>query len=134
MPRILLVDDDEGFRAALKAGLERLGYESLEVGTGEEALVVARTHLPDAVVLDLSLPDMDGTDVCRSLKNHPETSAVPIIIVTGHGDQEDRIACFEAGVDSFMNKPIRLREIGLRLRVLLSRTSGSSERPSLDVH
>lgn len=121
MPRILLADDDVGFRVALKIGLERLGYEILEVGVGADVILVTRTHRPDAVILELELPDMTGIAVCRALKEHLDTRAVPIVILTGSGDRDDRSKCFEAGVDSFLMKPARLREIGLRLRVLLPR-------------
>ena len=120
-PRILIVDDHAGYRAALRLALARSGYEVVELDRGAGVLRVARAIHPDAVILDLDLPDVPGGVLCAQLKARPETSMIPIIIATGRGTEQDRVDGFEAGADDFVVKPFSLRELLLRLRVLVGR-------------
>jgi len=121
MPRILIVDDHAGYRWALKTGLEKAGYEVLELDRGGETLEVACRRKPDAILLDLDLPDVRGTVLCAQLKAKAQTASIPVVIATGSGSEQDRIEGFEAGADDFVVKPFSLRELHLRLRVLVKR-------------
>ena len=119
MARILIVDDETNYRVVLRACLERAGHEVLELARGAEVLELACSRKLDAILLDFDLPDGSGTDVCRSLKANAATSCIPVIMVTGRTGEQDRVACFEAGADDLVGKPFSLRELLLRLRVLV---------------
>ncbi len=121
MARILIVDDESNYRALLRACLERAGHEVLDLARASEVLEVVSSRKPDAVLLDFDLKDALGTDVCRLLKAHPATSSVPVIMVTGRTGEQDRVDCFEAGADDLVGKPFSLRELLLRVRVLVRR-------------
>jgi two-component system phosphate regulon response regulator PhoB len=121
MARILIVDDETNYRVLLRACLERAGHEVLDLGRGAEVLELARSRQPDAILLDFDLPDGLGTDVCRSLKANAATSSIPVIMVTGRTGEQDRVECFEAGADDLVGKPFSLRELLLRVRILVQR-------------
>src|SRR5207248_8772497 len=93
-PRILLVDDEVSIQRAVAPLLRARGYDVDVVGTGADALKIARTQPPDLVVLDLGLPDMEGTDVCRRLR---ADSAVPIVVLSGRGSESDKVAALDLG-------------------------------------
>lgn len=137
--RILIVDADDSFRSILKEGLEELGYEVFGVASGVEGMVAALTLAPDAIVVELDLPDVEGNVLCQRLKVHPKTAGVPVLMVTVRGAPEARIRAFEAGADSVVLKPVGLRELQLRLRVLLPPRSdpaarnGTRRAPGIDI-
>ena len=108
--RLLVVEDDPTIAGSLGSGLERFGFEATICGTGEECLRIAPQH--DLVLLDLGLPDMDGTEVCRRLR---ERSAVPIIVLTARGDEVDRVVLLELGADDYLVKPFGFRELVARI-------------------
>jgi DNA-binding response OmpR family regulator len=120
--RVLVVEDDPSIAAPLQAGLAREGYEVDLATTGEQALAETAA---DLVLLDLGLPDLDGRDVCRRLR---ERSAVPIIVVTARGEELDRVVLLELGADDYLVKPFGFRELVARMRAVLRRAGGSSER------
>jgi DNA-binding response OmpR family regulator len=126
-PRILIVDDHAGYRTALGLALARSGYDVVELDCGSGVPKLARALRPDAVILDLDLPDVPGGTVCAQLKAQPETRMIPVIIATGRGTEQDRVDGFEAGADDFVVKPFSVRELVLRLRVLVGR------RPALPI-
>ena len=114
--RVLIVEDEVTIAAPLADGLEREGFEVARVANGAEALAAPE---PDIVLLDLRLPDMDGLDVCRRLR---ERSRVPIIIVTARGEEADRVVGLELGADDYVVKPFGLRELIARIRAVTRRS------------
>lgn len=114
-PRVLLVDDSEPVREAYTLLLSESGYDVQAVGDGAEALRSAAESPPDAVVLDLGLPGLDGLQVIRALKAAPATARIPVITLTGRDDPASRIACERAGSAAYLVKPIPTQQL---LRVL----------------
>jgi DNA-binding response OmpR family regulator len=113
---VLLVEDDTSIAEPLAAGLRREGFEVEHVGTGGEALAAP---IPDIVLLDLRLPDIDGFTVCRELRAR---SDVPIIVVSARGEEVDRVVGLELGADDYLVKPFGLRELIARIRAVTRRT------------
>ncbi len=128
---ILIVDDEQDLLSTLTYNLEREGYQTRTATTGSEALEQAqKSPVPDLILLDLMLPDRTGTEICRLLKSQPDTKTVPVIMLTAKGDEIDRVVGFEVGADDYVTKPFSVRELLLRMRAVLRRTSGPS--PSAD--
>lgn len=117
-PVILLVEDDPHIRRFLRASLVTQGYELLEAGTGKEGLALAASRVPDVVLLDLGLPDMEGIQVIKQLRTW---SAVPIIILSARGQERDKVANLDAGADDYLTKPFGVGELLARMRVALRR-------------
>jgi two-component system KDP operon response regulator KdpE len=118
MTRILIVEDDIALCAALTANLEARGYRVEAVHDGRSALEHLADRSPDAVVLDLGLPDLDGTEVLASVRL---TSAVPIVVLTARDDRNDKISALDAGADDYITKPFDSDELAARLRAALRR-------------
>ncbi|GAA4007802.1 response regulator transcription factor [Allokutzneria multivorans] len=116
--RVLVVDDDLTVRDVVRRYLELAGHEVELAGDGEEALRMAAEREPDLVVLDLMLPGVDGLEVCRRLR---ERSAVPVIMLTARGDEEDRVLGLSLGADDYVSKPFSARELALRVSSVLRR-------------
>jgi two-component system, OmpR family, KDP operon response regulator KdpE len=123
--RILIVDDERPIRRFLNASLSG-EYLILEATTGEEALAVTASGRPDAIILDLGLPDMDGVEVTRRLR---EWIQVPIIVVSVRDQEEDKIAALDAGADDYLTKPFGVGELMARLRVALRRAAVAESDP-----
>jgi two-component system phosphate regulon response regulator PhoB len=121
MARILVVEDEQDLRDVLSYNLKQAGHEAVEAETGQEGLARAAAATPDLVLLDLMLPDMSGTDVCRALKSDPATRHVPVIMLTAKGSEIDRIVGFELGADDYVVKPYSVRELNLRVQAILRR-------------
>jgi putative two-component system response regulator len=117
--RVLVVDDEEGNRRVLAAIVDAEGYFSLEAPDGERALELARTSLPDVILLDVMMPGMDGYQVARALKADKATKAIPIVMVTALDDREARLRGLEAGAEEFVSKPVDRSELRIRVRNLL---------------
>lgn len=126
---ILIVDDEDDLRNVVDFNLRSHGYATLLAATGREAIALAQEHHPDLVLLDVMLPDIAGTQVCQQLKTAAATRDVPIIMVTARGEEIDRVVGFELGVDDYVVKPFSVRELILRIRVVLKRT-GALDEPS----
>jgi two-component system phosphate regulon response regulator PhoB len=127
-PVILIVDDEPDIAETLAFNLEREGMKVVTTGSGEEAVVLARGDLkPDLVVLDLMLPDLSGTDVCRRLRQDTETRRIPILMLTAKTDAIDRVVGFEVGADDYVTKPFSLREVILRIKAILRRSQPEPE-------
>jgi len=124
--RVLIIDDDRPLRAALRRALTLAGYEVDMVADGEEGLARIVESPPDAVVLDLGLPGLDGLDVCRSLRGRGDR--VPVLMLTARDAVEDRIDGLDAGADDYLVKPFDVGELAARLRALLRRT-GADDGP-----
>ena len=127
--RILIVDDDRALRDALRRTLVLGGYETLFAGGGEEALARVAESAPDAVVLDVGLPDLDGLEVSRRLR--AAGNRVPILMLTARDAVGDRIDGLDAGADDYLVKPFDVGELKARLRALLRRSSGAADPETL---
>ena len=131
---VLIVEDETDLLELIDFNLQQAGYQTVLAKTGAEALNAARTHKPDVILLDLMLPDLQGSDVCRVLRADPATEATPIIMVTAKGDEIDRVVGFELGADDYVSKPFSPRELVLRVRAMLRRApAATSGGPSSDV-
>ena len=129
MTHVLVVDDEPQFLRALETNLRGAGYEVETATTLQEALIAAGLRPPDAVILDLLLPDGTGTEVCRELRTWTE---VPIVLVSAVGDEAEKIAALDAGADDYVTKPFAMGELLARLRAALRR-AGPTGDPVLEV-
>jgi two-component system KDP operon response regulator KdpE len=116
--RILLVDDEVSIQRAVAPLLRSRGYDVETVGTGSDALKAVAVHPPDLVVLDLGLPDLEGTAVCRRIR---EGSPVPIIVLSARGGEADKVSALDLGADDYVTKPFVPEELLARIRVALRR-------------
>jgi len=115
-PLILLVEDEPQMRRFLRVALEGTGYRYLEAATGQEGLALAVQHRPEAILLDLGLPDMDGLELVTRLR---EWSRTPVIVISARGQESDKVGALDAGADDYLTKPFGTRELLARLRVAL---------------
>ena len=127
-PRVLVCDDEPQILRALRITLRDAGFDVLPAATAAEALDVAALHAPDAAILDLVLPDGDGIDVTRRLR---EWSAMPILVLSAVGDEESKVRALEAGADDYVTKPFAPRELVARLHAVLRRARPAAEDPVL---
>ena len=129
-PRVLVVEDEQDIAGLIKHTLERSGDAVVEiVGRGDEALRSITGRPPDLVILDLNIPVLSGDEVCRILRQRPETRGIPIIMLTARTSEADRVAGLDLGADDYVTKPFSLRELGARVRaVLRRRRGGESDR------
>lgn len=118
LPIVLVVDDEPSVRDALSYTLRKEGYRVEVAATGSEAIQAARRHRPDAVVLDVMLPGIDGLQVCRTLRSE---STVPILLLSARGEEIDRVVGLEIGADDYLTKPFAMRELLARIRAMLRR-------------
>jgi two-component system phosphate regulon response regulator PhoB len=126
---ILIVEDEQDLLTTLDYNLQREGYRTRCASNGRQALALAEQRPPpDLVLLDLMLPDMSGTEVCRLLRASERTRHVPVLMLTAKGEEIDRVVGFEIGADDYVVKPYSVRELTLRVRAILRRTrTGESE-------
>lgn len=115
-PVAVVIEDEPPIRRFLRATLDGQGYRVFEAGTGEAGLVEAATRQPDVVIVDLGLPDIDGLEVIRRLR---EWSTVPIVVLSARGQEQDKIAALDAGADDYLSKPFGVGELLARMRVAL---------------
>ncbi len=120
--QILVVEDDQETATYLKNYFDWQGYEVMVANRGEDALSSCRLHLPDAVILDVLLPDLNGYEICRILRAHNRTSRIPIIFLTRRGKRDDIITAFEVGADDYVIKPFDVEELGLRVEGAIRRS------------
>ena len=118
---ILVVDDEEDIRDLIRYNLEKEGYRVTGVGTGEEVLPAVQTEPIDLVLLDLMLPELDGFEVCKLLKSNPDTSSIPVVMLTAKGEETDIVAGLELGADDYITKPFSPRVLVARIRTVLRR-------------
>ncbi len=128
--RVLVVDDENSIRKYLRAALSAQGFNVFEATNGEEAISAAIAHHPDLIILDLGLPDLDGTEVTRRLR---EWSQTPIIILSVREAENDKIAALDAGADDYLTKPFGTGELLARMRVALRRQMNKPDDPILQV-
>lgn len=121
MVRVLVIDDDRLIRRIVKKALSELNYEVIETEDGLEALKRIKSIRPDAVIVDKMMPGIDGFEVTRRLRREPELAHIPILVLTGESDLQEKLAAFEAGADDYVCKPFAAAELAARLTVLLRR-------------
>ncbi|HET6152824.1 MAG TPA: response regulator [Marmoricola sp.] len=126
MTTVLVVDDEPQLLRALSINLRARGYEVHAAPTGADALRLAAAHPPDVVVLDLGLPDMDGTEVVAGLRGWTD---VPVLVLSGRSDSSDKVDALDAGADDYVTKPFGMDELLARLRAMLRRSGGKDEQP-----
>lgn len=129
-PLVLVVEDEAVIRKFLRPALEEHGYTYAEAGTGTEGIAQASTRVPELVLLDLGLPDMDGLDVVRRIRSW---SSLPIIVLTARGRERDKVQALDAGADDYVTKPFSMPELLARMRVALRHRAqvASGEEPSM---
>jgi two-component system KDP operon response regulator KdpE len=127
-PRVLVVDDEPQILRALRVTLRDAGFDVVPAATAAEALDAAALQAPDAAILDLVLPDGDGIDITRTLR---EWSALPILVLSAVGEEESKVRALEAGADDYVTKPFSPRELVARLQALLRRARPAAEEPIL---
>ncbi len=128
-PRVLVVDDEPQIVRALKVVLREAGFEAVPAETGAAALDVAAVRPPDAAIVDLVLPDIDGIAVTRALR---EWSEMPILVLSAVGEEEQKVRALEAGADDYITKPFGARELVARLHAALRRSARGEEEPSIE--
>jgi two-component system, cell cycle response regulator DivK len=127
MTKLLLVEDNELNRDMLSRRLQRRGFEVLLAVDGEQGVEIAQLEAPDLILMDMSLPGLDGWDATRRLKSVPETRSIPIIALTAHAMAGDQEKAFDAGCDDYDTKPIELPRLLEKIQKHLAK-EGSSER------
>ncbi|MBV9364460.1 MAG: response regulator transcription factor [Solirubrobacterales bacterium] len=128
--RILVVDDEHQILRALRVILREAGFEALPAPTGEEALDLAAIQHPDAAIIDLLLPDMDGVELCRRLR---EWTEIPLIVLSAVGDEDTKVRALAAGADDYVTKPFGPRELVARLQANLRRIAPDPEEAQVRV-
>lgn len=137
MPRpVLIVEDDPDISESLKYNLEREGIPTLVAASGEQGLIEAlnERNAPILIILDLMLPGMTGTELCRRLRREPVTRRTPIIILTAKASESDRVAGLDLGADDYITKPFSVRELLARVRAVLRRVDETTSSSYEDEH
>jgi two-component system alkaline phosphatase synthesis response regulator PhoP len=127
--KILIAEDSATVRALVAARLTADGYQVLEAADGEEALALARSELPDLLVLDKVMPKFDGFEVVRALREDPSTRAIPIVMLTERTGEDDVLGGLSLGVEEYMPKPFSPHELTARVRRAMARTGGPGTLP-----
>jgi len=123
MARVLVVDDDADINEAIVEALKIAGYAASSAATGKQALELCRQQPPDLVLLDQMLPDVDGLEVCRRLREQPDTARIPIVFLTARSGEKERVRGLAAGADDYVVKPFSTAELLLRIRAVLRRAT-----------
>jgi two-component system, OmpR family, KDP operon response regulator KdpE len=129
-PRVLVVDDEPQIVRALKVVLREAGFQAIPAETASEALDLAAVRPPEAAIIDLVLPDFDGVELTRRLR---EWSEMPILVLSAVGEEEQKVRALQAGADDYITKPFGTRELIARLQAALRRASRGEEEPSIEV-
>lgn len=133
--RILVVEDEKDLAHVLEYNLRQAGFDPLVAYDGAAGLRMARDVKPALVLLDVMLPDVSGIEVCKRLKSDAATSSLPIVLLTARAEESDRVTGLEAGADDYVTKPFSVREVMLRVRAVIRRTSTqSASSPEREVH
>ena len=134
--RVLVVEDEQDVTELLRYNLTKEGYEVTAAPNGADAVTMARDLLPDVILLDIMVPQLNGWEVCRRLKNDAETRGIPIIMVTGRVEEGDKVLGFELGADDYVTKPFSPRELIARVRVAARHgkaASAGERKPRLSI-
>lgn len=125
--KILIIEDDEDIRELLRFSLNKEGFQVLLAVSGEEGVRQATMQTPDAILLDLMLPTIDGLEVCRRLRAHPRTVSTPVLMVTAKGEESDVVTGLELGADDYITKPFSPKVVVARIRNILRRRAPAEE-------
>ena len=125
--KILIVEDEPDIRDTLNYNFDKEGFKVLSSPNGKSAIKLLEKHDPDIVILDLMLPDISGLDLCRQIKNDKKLSNTSIIMLTAKSEEVDRIVGFELGADDYVTKPFSVRELILRVKVLMKKHTSSED-------
>ena len=125
-PRVMLVDDDAAVRSAVSGALAGEGYDVDCLGDAEEALRQALAAPPSLVLLDVSMPRLDGWELCEILRRQSQTREVPVLFITGRTDVRDRITAMQVGGTDFISKPFHARDLRAKVRALVGRDTGGA--------
>lgn len=120
--RILVVEDDINIVELLRMNLESFGYQVMAAYTGMEAITRTSTFLPDLILLDLMLPDIDGLQICQMLRLNVQTTDIPIIMITAKSEESDKVSGLSVGADDYITKPFGIRELDARIKTVLRRS------------
>ena len=120
-PLVLIIEDEENIRELIRYNLLQEGLQVIAVGSGEEGLHIAQTRSPSAILLDLMLPGINGFIVCQKLKAHPQTQAIPILVITAKGEESDIVNGLNMGADDYITKPFSPKVLLARLHAVLRR-------------
>jgi two-component system phosphate regulon response regulator PhoB len=130
MKKVLIIEDEKDLAELLAFNLENEGYATTCVHDGKQGLERAGTDLPDLILLDLMLPGLLGTEVCKALRKDLRTARIPIIMITAKGDEIDRVVGFEVGADDYIVKPFSMREVTLRVKAVMRRLEPEAPTPA----
>ena len=130
MKRILIIEDEKDLAELLAFNLEKEGFATKCAFDGTTGLAAVRSESPDLVVLDLMLPGILGTEVCKAMRKNPATARIPVLMVTAKSDEIDRVVGFEVGADDYIVKPFSMRELTLRIKAILRRCEAEQAPPS----
>ena len=131
MKKVLIIEDEKDLAELLAFNLEKEGYAAHCVHDGKLGLERAAADVPDLILLDLMLPGLLGTEVCKALRKDPRTARIPIIMITAKGDEIDRVVGFEVGADDYIVKPFSMREVLLRIKSVMRRFEHETPLPAL---
>jgi two-component system alkaline phosphatase synthesis response regulator PhoP len=127
--KILIVEDEKDIVKMLDYNLKKEGFRALSANNGEDGLDMARKEHPDLILLDLMLPEMDGLEVCKAIKNDTKTAHIPIIILTAKAQETDKIVGLELGADDYVTKPFSPKELIARIKAVLRRIKEKDKLP-----
>ena len=122
MKKILVVDDDLTLRKVLQNSLEQKGYQVISVGSGKDALAKFNQDVPDIIVSDVSMPEMDGFEFCRQLRSQPSGKLIPFIFLSAKNELNDRVQGHSIGADSYLSKPFEMKELLANIEALIERS------------
>jgi len=131
MKRIALIEDDDDIAFTVRLNLQREGYDVTVFDRGQEGLHAVQRGGFEFVILDLNLPDLDGLTICRELRRDPQTSNIPIMMLTARGSERDRVTGLELGADDYLPKPFSVRELVARVAAVWRRARGSGDDPAV---
>jgi two-component system phosphate regulon response regulator PhoB len=132
MKKVMIIEDEKDLAELLAFNLEKEGFAATCVHDGKQGLERAGADLPDLILLDLMLPGLLGTEVCKALRKDQRTAHIPIIMITAKGDEIDRVVGFEVGADDYIVKPFSMREVSLRVKAVMRRFEQETQQPKLD--
>lgn len=127
MSKILVVDDDEAINELIKINLELLGYDTISAKDGIQGFTLAKQEIPDLIILDVMMPEVDGYTVAKRVRENSQTKDIPILMLTAMGQLEDKVKGFDIGVDDYLVKPFEMEELKVRVRALLKRSNAIPE-------
>ena len=128
---VLVIDDEPELVKLIDYNLTKAGYLVLTAADGESGLATARRHAPDAIVLDVMMPGVDGFEVCKRLRQEPQTAGIPILMLTAKAEEADRVLGLELGADDYLTKPFGVRELQARVKALLRRADAQASSPEV---